>query len=103
APPLRNVTFDRHTDQMLTTGATPLLRAAKAGDVEAMRLLVEHGALVDLPNKDGVTPLLAAAGAGREVPQTRGRFKTEADAIAAYKLLRDAGSDVHAATKAGET
>ncbi len=34
---------------------------------------------------------------------SRGRFKTEKDAIAAYTLLRDAGGDVNAATKAGET
>ena len=102
-PPYRNAILDRNADAMLTTGATPLLRAAKAGDIGAIKLLLAHGALVDLPNQDGVTPLLAAAGAGRNTSTTRGRFKTEKDAIAAFELLKAAGGDVHAATKAGET
>lgn len=56
-PPYRNVPFDRGGDQVLSTGATPLLRASKAGDnIAAMKLLLEHGALVDLPNAEGVTP-----------------------------------------------
>src|SRR5690606_33364564 len=54
----------RFTDYMLTTGATPLLRAAITHDHEALRLLLEHGAEVDLPNVMGVTPLMAAAGIG---------------------------------------
>jgi hypothetical protein len=35
---------------MLTVGASPLLRAAKTFDVAAMALLIEHGALLELPN-----------------------------------------------------
>jgi len=54
----------RFTDDLLTTGATPLLRAAIMHDHDAMRLLLEHGALVDLPNVMGVTPLMAAVGMG---------------------------------------
>src|SRR5690606_1388096 len=38
----------RFTDDLLTTGATPLLRAAILHDHAAMRLLLEHGADVDL-------------------------------------------------------
>jgi len=34
------VKLDRGDDTMLTTGTTPLLRAAKAGDVEVMKLLL---------------------------------------------------------------
>jgi ankyrin repeat protein len=102
-PPYRHAIFDRNADAMLTTGATPLLRAAKVGDTGAIKLLLAHGALVDLPNQDGVTPLLAAAGAGRNTSTTRGRFKTEKDAIAAVELLKAAGADINAATKAGET
>ncbi len=54
----------RFVENLLTTGATPLLRAAIAQDAEAAQVLLEHGALVDLPNVMGVTPLMAAAGIG---------------------------------------
>ena len=43
-PPFRNVGNDRGLDGMLTTGTTPLLRAAKALDAPAIRLLLRHGA-----------------------------------------------------------
>ena len=102
-PPYRHAIFDRGADVMLTTGATPLLRAAKAADLGAMKLLLQYGALIDLPNQDGVTPFLAAAGAGRNSNGTRGRLRTEKDAIAAVEMLKAAGADVHASTNAGET
>ena len=38
-PPYRNVGADRGVDSMLTIGATPLLRAAKALDAPAIELL----------------------------------------------------------------
>ena len=103
APPLRNAVLDRNSDQMITTGATALLRATRGADIPAMKLLLAHGALVDLPNVDGVTPFLAAAGAGRNMPATRGRFRTEAQAIETAKLLQAAGANVNAATQSGET
>ncbi len=46
---------------MLTMDATPLLRAAKAGDVAAIKLLLAHGADPNLPQLWGITPLMAAA------------------------------------------
>ena len=103
APPLRNAVMDRNSDQMITTGFTPLLRATRGADIPAMKLLLAHGALVNLPNVDGVTPFLAAAGAGRNMPATRGRFRTEAQAIETAKLLQAAGANVNAATYSGET
>ena len=42
------------TDTVLTTGSTPLLRAAKAADVAAMRLLLEKGADPKLATRAGV-------------------------------------------------
>ena len=60
--PSRGGNIGRFDDELLTTGTTPLLRAAIGADIETARLLLEHGALVDLPNVKGVTPLMAAAG-----------------------------------------
>ena len=62
--PGRGGNSGRFIDDLLTSGATPLLRAAIGHDVEAVRALLEHGAVVDLPNVMGVTPVMAAAGVG---------------------------------------
>jgi uncharacterized protein len=94
---------DRGADTMLTTGATPLLRAAKAGDAEAIHVLLAKGADVKLTTKFGMTPLMAAAGLGTKEEDTTGRKKTEAEAIASIKLCLDAGADVNAVNNQGDT
>jgi ankyrin repeat protein len=101
-PPYRSLA-DRGSDNVMTIGATPLVRAAKAGDVTAVRLLLEHHADVSLSNADGLTPLIAAAGVGSRDSDTRGRYKTEKDAIESVKLLLAAGADVNAADNRGQT
>ena len=95
-PPYRNVPQDRGGDRILAQGATALLRAARAGDVEFARLLLEHGALVDLPSKEGVTPLMAAAGVEFGQRVTRGRNRTEEGILATIALLLEHGADVNA-------
>ena len=95
-PPYRNVPQDRGGDTILAQGATPLLRAARAGDAPLVALLLEHGALVDLPSKEGVTPLMAAAGAAYGLRVTRGRNRTEEGVLATLELLVAAGADVNA-------
>lgn len=103
-PPYRNVPFDRGGDQVLSTGATPLLRASKAGDnIAAMKLLLEHGALVDLPNAEGVTPLMIAAGMGHTNNPTRGRYQTDDDAVEALKVLLKSGADINRRADDGQT
>ncbi|MGP0074954.1 MAG: ankyrin repeat domain-containing protein [Bryobacteraceae bacterium] len=94
---------DRGADTLLTTGSTPLLRAAKAGDAEAMRVLLAKGADAKLFTKSGITPLMAAAGLGTKEEDTTGRKKTEAEAIASIKLCLDAGADVNAVNNQGDT
>jgi ankyrin repeat protein len=95
--------LDRGQDTMLTTGTTPLLRAAKAADLPAMRLLLAKGADPKLATRAGITPLMAAAGLGSKEEDATGRFKTEADAIEAIQLCLDAGVDINAANSQGQT
>lgn len=97
-PPYRNAIFDRGADNPLSNGATPLLRAARSADNESVRLLLEHGALVDLPNAQGHTPLLVVSGIQWHAAPTRGRFKTEEASIETLQLLLDAGADINALT-----
>ena len=95
-PPYRALGPDRGADMILTMDATPLLRAAKAGDVPAIKALLAHGADPDLPQLWGITPLMAAANFGSNEIDTRGRFKTQAEASEAVKLLAAAGANVNA-------
>ncbi|HEX6993919.1 MAG TPA: ankyrin repeat domain-containing protein [Gammaproteobacteria bacterium] len=95
-PPYRNVPQDRGGDSILSQGATPLLRAARAGDAPFVELLLEHGALVDLPSNQGVTPLMAAAGVEFGQRVTRGRNRTDEGVLATMRLLLDAGADINA-------
>jgi uncharacterized protein len=95
-PPYLNVPQDRGGDTILAQGATPLLRAARAGDAPVVRLLLEHGAIVDLPSAYGVTPLMAAAGVEYGLRVTRGRVRTDEGVLATMRLLVDAGADVNA-------
>ncbi len=96
--PSRGGNSGRFADELLNTGTTPLLRAAIGADVEVARLLLEHGALVDLPSVHGITPLMAAAG------HTSGRFgearqdpaQAEARAIELVDLFLAAGADINA-------
>jgi ankyrin repeat protein len=102
-PPYRSLRDDRGADGLLTAGSTPLLRAAKAGDVPVMRLLLAHGANPELPNAAGVTPLMAAAGNASSPIDTRGRYKTEPQALEALELLAAAGANVNARDASGQT
>jgi uncharacterized protein len=88
----------RFTDDLLTTGATPLLRAVVGADHDAVDLLLQHGALVDLPNVMGVTPLMAISGIGASPRDSRGFYGSDAQdrALAILPLLLKAGADVNA-------
>jgi len=98
--PSRGGRDNRFGDDLLTTGATPLLRAAQTFDNDVVRALIAHGALVDLPNASGVTPFMAAAGIGTRtgggvlgpgVPDN-----VIALSLGTMEVLRAAGADVNA-------
>ncbi len=101
-PPYRSLGQDRGGDSLLTVGTTPLLRAAKACDNEAVKLLLSRGALVDLQNNLGATPLMAAAGIGWTTVDIRGRFRNEPQCIETGKLLVAAHADVNAVNNNGQ-
>src|SRR5580698_3161961 len=102
-PPYRNGVFDRGGDQVLSTGATPLLAAAKAGNNDAVRLLLKYHPMVDLPNAEGVTPLMAAAGMGHSFNPTRARYKTDDQTVEGVKLLQAAGGKIDGSARDGLT
>ena len=82
-------------------GATPFFMAARGGDTELMRLLVELGADPKLPNADGTTPLMAAAGVGTQSPGEDAGAPPEA--LEAVKLTLELGNDPNVVDKNGNT
>ena len=87
-------------DPLLRAGTTPFVRAAKTGDVAAMRLLLEHGADPKAATEQGVTALMAASGQGWRYGDSQIRAE---DALEGVKLCVSLGLDVNAANKKGET
>jgi ankyrin repeat protein len=84
-----------------TVGATAFLLAARAGDAELMRTLAALGADPKIPNADGATPLIVAAGLGTRSPGEDAG--TEAEVVEAVKVALELGNDINAVDNNGET
>jgi ankyrin repeat protein len=76
------------------TGQTPFLRAALAGDVKMMRLLLQYHADPNIATAGGTTPLMAAAGVNWTVDQTFD--EGEPALLEAVKLAHSLGNDINA-------
>ncbi|MGD2133044.1 MAG: ankyrin repeat domain-containing protein [Maricaulaceae bacterium] len=75
------------------TGQTPFLRAALAGDVTVMRLLLDHGADPNIDTFTGTSPLMAAAGVNWVFNQT---YDEGPEALLeAVELCWELGNDVN--------
>lgn len=81
------------------TGQTPFLRAAIAGDMRVLRLLLDHGADPNISTTGGTTPLMAAAGVSWAFAET---FDEGADALLeTVKLTHALGNDINAVNSMG--
>ena len=97
-----NIELGRHI--LTYDGATPFWLAANNGDVEYMRMLLARGADAKIPNKFGVTPLMAAAGLNYYEGETPGPFTgtPEEERLEAVKLALESGNDLHARADFGD-
>ena len=82
-------------------GATPFLMAARTADAPLMRALAALGADPLMPNNDGSTPILVAAGLGTHSPGEDAG--TESEVLEAVKVAIELGGDVNSKDKNGET
>jgi len=83
------------------TGATAFMLAAKAADVEVMRLLLDQGADPDIFTDDNITPLMAAAGIAWASNQDRASLDQVLEAVSL--LVEEWGADVNFISDTGET
>jgi len=100
-PPFRKNNASSGSPWLDYGGATPFLRAAAAGDLVGMRLLMQYGADPKIPTSHGLTALGAASGIGymggmsKEWSRQQ-RFET-------VKFLLDLGGSVDAVDSVGRT
>lgn len=85
-----------------TTGCTAFVLAAQTGDLPLLELLLELGADPTIPNQDGSTAMLAAAGIG-DLGSGLEAAGTEEQAIAVIGRLLELGLDLNVVDANGET
>jgi uncharacterized protein len=93
--PTRGGYTGRFSDPLLDLGATPLLRATLANDMDVIQLLLAKGASPNI-NAMGVTPFLVAAGLGGGGQRGGGPgARGGGDAIALLDLFLQHGADIN--------
>ncbi len=81
------------------TGQTPFLRAAIAGDLRVLHLLLEYGADPNIATVGGTTPLMVAAGVSWAVAET---FDEGPEALLeTVQLTHALGNDINAVNSMG--
>lgn len=87
--------------QLGLPGSTPFLMASRTADLPFMKSLIGHGADFRLPNDQGRTPLLAAAGValGPEADEAA----THEEAALAVGYLLEMGADIDVIDNEGDT
>jgi ankyrin repeat protein len=82
-------------------GGTPFFLAAHRVDIEYMRFLLDRDADPNIPNEDGTTPLMVAAGVGLWSPgENPGTAEEAAEAV---KICLARGNDPNAVDANGDT
>ncbi len=82
-------------------GATPFFMAADRADLAYMKLLVELGADPFIPNEDGTTALMVAAGIGSTAPEEEAG--SESECLLAVQYLVSMGAEINTVDANGET
>jgi uncharacterized protein len=95
--------LDRGGDGVLGAGTTPLLRAAKAGDVPVIKMLLEKGANPRQVTRNSVNAVMMAANVAAREEDMTGRNKTQKEAIESIRLLVAAGTDINGVDNQGRT
>jgi hypothetical protein len=96
--------LDRGGDGVLGAGTTPLLRAAKAGDVPVIKMLLAKGANARaVTSRGNVNAIMMAANVSAREEDMTGRNKTQKEAIESIRLLLAAGTDINGVDTQGRT
>jgi ankyrin repeat protein len=101
SPPFRKNNASSGSPWLDYEGATPFLRAAAAGDMVGMRLLLQYKADPNIPTRHGLTPLGAASGIGYVGGMSKEWSRQQR--FEAVKFLLDLGASVDSADSVGRT
>jgi ankyrin repeat protein len=106
--PLKSPLLERvhnNPDGALGEGATPLMRAARKGDLEMMRVLLDGRARVDARTARGATALMYLAGFGGQIrfAEYDLRRATDVEFTRGLAMLVAAGANVNAVDETGQT
>jgi ankyrin repeat protein len=82
-------------------GATPVFMAADTADLPFLKLLVELGGDPHIPNADGSTPLMMAAGLGTNAPAEEAG--SEEESLAVVEWLLALGAELNTVDEQGNT